>query len=131
IDVLRGDASLRRNMAEVVLEAGDRVVLRSGVADLLEMQQDKDLRTLDRLSSVQTETVEVLISPGARMIGRRLGDLRLRRRYCVYPLAVHRRNQNIGRQLDDVEIRVGDTLLLECAAQDISRLAADMDLVDV
>jgi len=131
IDVLRGDASLRRNMAAVVLEAGDRVVLRSGVADLLEMQQDKDLRALDKLSSVRTETVEVLISPGARMIGRRLGDLRLRRRYGVYPLAVHRRNQNIGRQLDDVEIRVGDTLLLEGAPEDIARLAADMDLVDV
>ena len=131
IDVLRGDASLRRNMAEVVLEAGDRVVLRSGMADLLEMQQDKSLRTLDKLSSVQTEMVEVLISPGARMIGRRLGDLRLRRRYGVYPIAAHRRNQNIGRQLDDLEIRVGDTLLLEGAREDIARLAADMDLVDV
>ncbi|MFC0341368.1 SLC13 family permease [Paracoccus niistensis] len=131
IDVLRGDASLRRNMSEVVLEAGDRIVLRSGMADLLEMQQDKALRALDKLSSVQTEMVEVLISPGARMIGRRLGDLRLRRRYGVYPIAAHRRNQNIGRQLDDLEVRVGDTLLLEGAREDIARLAADMDLVDV
>jgi di/tricarboxylate transporter len=44
---------------------------------------------------------------------------------------VHRRNQNIGRQLDDVVVRVGDTLLLEGAAQDIQRLAADVDLVDI
>ena len=51
--MLRGDASLRRNMAEVVLEAGDRVVLRSGMADLLEMQQDKSLRTLDKLSGTR------------------------------------------------------------------------------
>ena len=131
IDVLRGDASLRRNMAEVVLEPGDRVVLRSEMADLLEMQAHKDLQMVDKLSSVATETVEVLISPGARMIGRRLGDLRLRRRYGVYPIAAHRRNQNIGRQLDDLEIRVGDTLLLEGAREDIARLAADMDLVDV
>ena len=131
IDVLRGDASLRRDMANVVLETGDRVVLRSNMSDLLEMQQNKDLRALDKLSSVRTETVEVLISPGARMIGRRLGDLRLRRRYGVYPIAAHRRNQNIGRQLDDLEIRVGDTLLLEGAPEDIARLAADMDLVDV
>ena len=131
IDVLRGDASLRRDMASVVLEPGDRIVIRSGMADLLEMQQNKDLRALDKLSSVQTETVEVLISPGARMIGRRLGDLRLRRRYGVYAIAAHRRNQNIGRQLDDLEIRVGDTLILEGAPEDIARLAADMDLVDV
>ena len=131
IDVLRGDASLRRNMAEVVLQPGDRVVLRSEMADLLEMQANKNFQLVDKLSSVATDTVEVLISPGARMIGRRLGDLRLRRRYGVYVLAAHRRSQNIGRQLDDLEVRVGDTLLLEGAPEDIARLAADMDLVDV
>ncbi len=131
IDVLRGDASLRRDMDSVVLQPGDRIVLRSELADLLEIQENKDLRALDKLSSVQTQMVEVLISPGARMIGRRLGDLRLRRRYGVYPVAAHRRNQNIGRQLDDLEIRVGDTLLLEGAPEDIARLVSDMDLTGV
>ncbi len=131
IDVLRGDASLRRNMDAVVLEAGDRVVLRSEMAELLSFQNDKSLREADKLSSVETNTVEVLITPGCLMVGRSLGQLRLRRRYGVYPLAVHRRNQNIGRKLDDVIVRVGDTLLLEGAAEDIQRLATDMDLVDV
>ncbi len=131
IDVLRGDASLRRNLAAVQLQAGDRVVLRTEMAELLGLQQSKDVRMVDKLSSVQTETVEVLISPGCRMVGRSLGSMRLRRRYGVYPLAVHRRNQNIGRQLDDLVVVVGDTLLLEGAPEDIARLAADMDLVDI
>ncbi|MEO1678306.1 MAG: SLC13 family permease [Pseudomonadota bacterium] len=131
IDVLRGDASLRRDLKAVELLAGDRVVLRTEMAELLSLQENKDLRAVDKLSSVRTETVEVLITPGTRMVGRSLGALRLRRRYGVYPLAVHRRNQNIGRQLDDLVVRVGDTLLLEGAPADIQRLAADMELVDV
>ncbi|WP_224815817.1 SLC13 family permease [Hasllibacter sp. MH4015] len=131
IDVLRGDASLRRDMAGVVLEEGDRVVLRTEMSEVLSLQQSKDLKTVDKLSQVATATVEVLITPGCRMIGRSLGNLRLRRRYGVYPLAVHRRNQNIGTQLDDLVVRVGDTLLLEGDPADIQRLAADMDLVDV
>jgi di/tricarboxylate transporter len=131
IDVLRGDASLRRDMAGVVLAAGDRVVLRTDMGEVLGMQQNPNLRMVDKLSSVQTDTVEVLISPGCRMIGRSLGELRLRRRYGVYVLAAHRRNQNIGRKLDDLVVVVGDTLLLEGAPDDIARLAADMDLVDV
>ncbi|MEZ5796178.1 MAG: SLC13 family permease [Paracoccaceae bacterium] len=131
IDVLRGDASLRRDLAPVRLEAGDRVVLRTEMTELLGLQQRTDVHTVDKLSSVKTETVEVLIGPGCRMEGQRLGDLRLRRRYGVYVLAAHRRNQNIGRQLDDLVVRVGDTLLLEGAIEDIQRLAADMDLVDV
>jgi di/tricarboxylate transporter len=131
IDVLRGDASLRRAMSEVVLEVGDRVVLRTPMSEVLGLQQNKELKLVDKLSSVQTSTVEVLITPGCRMIGRSLGSMRLRRRYGVYPLAVHRRNQNIGRQLDDLVVQVGDTLLLEGAPADIQRLAADMEMVDV
>jgi di/tricarboxylate transporter len=131
IDVLRGDASLRRNLAPVLLEAGDRVVLRTEMTELLGLKARKDVVLVDKLSSVATETVEVLISPGCRMEGRSLGELRLRRRYGVYVLAAHRRNQNIGRQLDELVVRVGDTLLLEGAIQDIQRLAADMDLLDI
>jgi di/tricarboxylate transporter len=131
IDVLRGDASLRRDLAGVSLEAGDRVVLRTEMAELMGLQARKDVHLVDKLSSVKTETVEVLIGPGCRMEGQRLGDLRIRRRYGVYVLAVHRRNQNIGRQLEDLVVRVGDTLLLEGGVEDIQRLAADMDLVDI
>ncbi|PWK60964.1 SLC13 family permease [Roseicyclus mahoneyensis] len=131
IDVLRGDASLRRDMSGVLLQAGDRVILRTDMSEVLGLQASKDLKTVDKLSSVRTTTVEVLITPGARLVGRTLGDLRLRRRYGVYPLAVHRRNQNIGTQLDNLSIRVGDTLLLEGDPADIQRLAADMDLGDV
>ena len=112
IDVLRGDASLRRDLGSVTLQAGDRVVLRTEMTELMGLHARKDVHLVDKLSSVKTETVEVLIGPGCRMEGNRLGDLRLRRRYGVYVLAVHRRNQNIGRQLDDVIVRVGDTLLL-------------------
>lgn len=131
IDVLRGDASLRRDMSGVVLQAGDRIVLRTDMAEVLGLQANKELKTVDKLSSVSTVTVEVLITPGARMVGRTLGSLRLRRRYGVYPLAVHRRNQNIGSQLDELIVRVGDTLLLEGDPTDIQRFAADMDLGDV
>jgi di/tricarboxylate transporter len=138
IDLLRGDASLRRNFAGVVLQAGDRVVLRTPMTELLVLQADKNVTAVsddddevDKLSSVSTTTVEVLITPGCRMIGRSLGSMRLRRRYGVYPLAVHRRNQNIGRQLDDLVVEVGDTLLLEGTPEDIQRLASDMDMVDV
>ena len=131
VDVLRGDLSLRRDLGEVTLQAGDRVVLRTQVEELLGLQANKDVRMVDTLSSVETTTVEVLITPGANIVGRSLGALRLRRRYGVYPLAVHRQNQNIGRQLDDLVVRVGDTLLLEGAAEDIARLASDAGLVNV
>ncbi len=131
IDVVRGDQSLRRDLGAVRLQVGDRVVLRTQMTELLSLQANKELKRVDQVSAVETSTVEVLITPGCKMVGRSLGALRLRRRYGVYPLAVHRRNQNIGRQLDDLIVKVGDTLLLEGAMADIQRLASDMDMVDV
>ncbi|KMK67805.1 SLC13 family permease [Puniceibacterium sp. IMCC21224] len=131
VDVVRGDDSLRRNLAEVTLQVGDRVVLRTQMTELLSLQATKELKRVDQVSAVETSTVEVLITPGCKMVGRSLGALRLRRRFGVYPLAVHRRNQNIGRQLDELVVRVGDTLLLEGAPGDIQRLAEEMALVDV
>ena len=131
IDVIRGDASLRRNLDGVVLQQGDRVVLRTAMAELLSLQATPDLRRVDQLSAVETTTVEVLITPNCKMVGRTLGSMRLRRRFAVYTLAVHRRDTNIGRQIDDLIVRVGDTLLLEGAPEDIARLANDMNLGDV
>ena len=131
IDVLRADESLRRQFPDVTLAPGDRVVLRTDVRELLGLKDSGEVALVDRVSSRRTTTVEALISPGCRLVGRSLGSLRLRRRYGVYPLAIHRRNQNIGRQLDQVVVRVGDTLLLEGAPEDINRLATDVDLVNI
>ncbi len=131
VDVIRGDASLRRNLQEVSLKVGDRVVLRTQIAELLSLQRDKNLKRVDQVSAVETTTVEALITPECKMVGRSLGQLRLRRRFGVYPLAVHRRAQNIGKQLDDLVVQVGDTLLLEGGSEDIQRLAQEMELVDL
>ena len=107
------------------------MVLRTEMQELLGLKDSNKVTLVDRVGSKATTTVEALILPDCRFVGRSLGSLRLRRRYGVYPLAVHRRNQNIGRQLDEVVVRVGDTLLLEGAPDDIRRLAADVDLVDL
>ncbi len=149
IDVLRGDLSLRfGDMSLIELQPGDRVVLRTQMSEVLGLKENPDVeqvahkpqptsegvvveRDVERLSSVATDTVEVLISPDCKMVGRRLGDMRLRRRYGVYPLAVHRRNQNFGTNFENLVVRVGDTLLLEGAPEDIQRLAQDMNLADI
>lgn len=131
IDVLRADESLRRQFPDVTLAEGDRVVLRTEMRELLGLKDSNKVALVDRVGSKSTTTVEALIMPDCKLVGRSLGSLRLRRRYGVYTLAVHRRNQNIGRKLDEVVVRVGDTLLLEGAPEDIRRLASDVDLLDI
>jgi Na+/H+ antiporter NhaD and related arsenite permeases len=66
IDVVRGDLSLRRDLANVTLQLGDRVILRTEMTELLSLQANKELRRVDQISAVETTTVEVLITPIAR-----------------------------------------------------------------
>lgn len=135
VDVVRGDASLRRAMDEVVLAEGDIVVLRSPMKEILGFKQKADVQTptggLQPLSARSSILVEILLAPGAAFIGKTLRHLRLRRRYGVYPVALHRRSANLEDRFEYTPLQVGDTLLIEGAPEDLKRLSDDNDLVNV
>jgi di/tricarboxylate transporter len=132
IDVLRGDTSLRRVLADVELQAGDRVVMRTSVQDVIDLREDGlAVGGIAQVSSTDTETMEVLVGPGSSLVGRILGKLRLRRRYGVYPLAVHRRGRAIAPQLDAIRLAIGDTLLIEGPRESIRKLIEDAELIDL
>jgi len=86
---------------------------------------------LQPLSARTSVLVEILLAPGARFIGKTLRHLRLRRRYGVYPVALHRRSANLADRFEYTPLEVGDTLLIEGAPEDLKRLCDDNDLVDV
>ena len=130
VNILRNDNSLGNNLTDdISFKAGDRVVLRTQMDELISLKESNDLRMVDTLTSKQTITVETLVPPGCRIVGRTLGSLRLRRRFGVYALAIHRRNRNLSKQLDNVTVKVGDTILIEGAIEDIQKMAMEIDLV--
>ncbi len=135
IDVLRGNRSLRGRLGEVTLRAGDRVVLRITAQEVVDLRElgVSVAGTADALSATDAVTMEALVPPGSRVEGRLLGRLRLRRRYGVYPLALHRRGKarDLPQNLDAMRLQIGDTLLLEGPAEDIHRFVDDAQLVNL
>ena len=140
VDVIRGDLSLRRDFDHVVLQEGDILVLRTSASDLMTLKEagnhaltaasstDPHLVQLSTRNSIMVET---LLAPGAQIIGHTLFDLRLRRRYGVYPIALHRRGTNLEERYERVPLQVGDTLLIEGAPEDLQRLVEDQQLVNI
>ena len=134
VDVLRGDQSFRRDFKSVTLQASDRVVVRITAQEVVDLRETglSVAGTADALSATDAITMEALVPPGSRLVGRPLGRLRLRRRYGIYPLAVHRRGQATeAKQLDAVRLQIGDTLLLEGSTEDIHRFVDDAQLVNL
>ena len=128
VDLIRDEKSIDIEASDFLLEQGDRVVLRSEMGELMGLKENNDLMMVDTFSSKQTITMETLIPPGCTLVGKSLDQLNLRRRFGVYALAIHRRNRDLGKKLEKILLRVGDTLLIEGASKDIKRLAAEVDL---
>ncbi|HAY07327.1 MAG TPA: SLC13 family permease [Hyphomonas sp.] len=122
IDVFREGLSLRANLKEIVLQAGDRMVLRSPVSEMLTLKEAGNVAlgaqanapaSFEPVQTSETVIMEGVIGPQSRLIGRRLAGIGLARLYGVYVLAIHRRGENMARQIDELRFEVGDTVLIE------------------
>ncbi len=134
IDVVRDDYSRRTDLHELKLAPRDRIVLQSSVRDIIELKNDEGFALAGGLSTVTERSavvVEALVAPRSRLVGRRLRSLRLRRRYGLYVLAIHRHGEDLTGRIADTVIAGGDTLLVEGQPEEIRRFADDSGLVNL
>jgi di/tricarboxylate transporter len=143
VDVLelhRGDQSFTAPLADLQLQAGDRLLLRCQRQDLLRLQQEQtvtlapvgdseaDLAELSGVKSTQ-RLVEVLLPGGSSLAGSSVRELRFRQRYNATLLAVRRGRQVIRDLLGKVVLQAGDVLLLQAPLDAIRGLQDSSDLV--
>jgi di/tricarboxylate transporter len=134
IDVFREGLSLRADLRDLSIQAGDRIVLRTPVSEVLTLKEAgsiaigasaSDTRpAFEPIQTSETVIMEGVIGPQSRLIGRSLNGLGLARLYGVYVLAIHRRGENITNT-DDIRFDVGDTVLLEGPARGMRQLFDD------
>lgn len=138
IDVIRADMSLRRRLDELTLEAGDRLVIRSRMGDMLGLREagdvafgGREVHAIEPIAARETVIMEGVVGPQSRLVGRRVSTLNLRRLYGAYILALHRQGENITANFAEVRLQLGDTLLLEGSPQSMRRLFDYQELVNL
>ena len=149
IEIYRNGECYYNEVRQSTLEAGDRLVLRTtatemevifgrfGLSKTTENANNPDFEegkidaTISKVSSNQTSALEILISPGSTIVGKKIKDLDLGRKYNVYPFALHRPAVKSITKFTDVALKVGDTVLIEGSIQDMSRLARDFNIVEI
>ncbi|WP_216920833.1 SLC13 family permease [Synechococcus sp. CCAP 1479/9] len=144
VDVLelhRGQESFSAPLADLPLQAGDRLLLRCNRDNLLRLQQEhtvtlapigeqeEDLRELSGETTSPQRVVEVLLPNGSTLAGASVRDMRFRQRYNATLLAVRRGNQVLRELLGRVVLQAGDVLLLQAPVDAIRGLQANNDLV--
>ena len=122
IDVMREHRSRREELDTLTLEAGDRMVIRSPVSEMLALREAGNVavgagtgdHAFEPVQTTETRVMEGVVGPESRLVGRPIVGAGLVRLYGVYTIAIHRRGENItmdGRSR--IRFQVGDTVLVE------------------
>ncbi|MCD8497023.1 MAG: hypothetical protein LRZ85_02420 [Alphaproteobacteria bacterium] len=116
-------------LRDIPLQGGDRLVFKLEHDELVEMKQhigvefDPERAHFSEALPVRTVVMtEGYVPAGSDMIGRRIRDLRLRRRYNCFVMGLNRKDQNVAGDLGNVVIRESDTLILEGPEEELTRL---------
>jgi di/tricarboxylate transporter len=138
LDVVRGEVSMRRYLGDLELMPGDRVVIKTDTGEILGLKDDGavEFRDMDEsgfepVTADRTITMEASVGPNSHLRGRPIRDLKLRRKYGVYLMAVHRHEQNISRDIQDTRLQFADTLLLEGPPEGLRRMMEDGGIVNL
>lgn len=138
IDVIRDEGSFDPEHGEPTLAGGDRIVLRMSVAEFMGLRDTGNLiiekntrHALEPIASRDVRMMEGIVGPHSSFAGQPVVDLNLRRLYDTYILAIHRQNENLHGNFDQVRLQFGDTLLLEGPPDGLKRLFERGELINL
>ena len=134
-NLIREDKAVSRS-TRTRIRPGDLLLLHGNVSTLMTLEDKYGLELLKNvkvrdyhLSSYELRLVEVLIPPRSNLIGQTLQTSDFFRRYQSAILAIQRRSKVIRERLSDIQLESGDTLLLQCHKNDLSRLLSSANVI--
>lgn len=123
---------------DIPIKSGDRLVIKTDKEKLIEIKNNlglnfntEEIASAQITASRETIVAEGVVGVGSDFIDKNPADLRLRRRYNCYILAIHRDNQNIVGNFDKVSMKYGDVLLLEGPKEEIERLFSNENILNI
>jgi len=141
LDIFRVDEPCAGPLKEVVFKQGDRLRLSMELASVMDLKSRAGVELLPKkefgvevVGAQKAVIAECIIGPHSNLIGHSIRNVNFRRRYGVLVLAVHRRGTSLSEDFADVQLRYGDTLLVEGPESALRDLRENRDfllLVDV
>ncbi|WP_129114303.1 SLC13 family permease [Halegenticoccus tardaugens] len=119
------------------IRAGDVFTVRTDRATLVDLLDAEGLDIVPaRVTEEELEAggrgqnlVEVVVAPGSSLVDESLASASFRQRYDATVLALRRGGELIRRRMDNVPLRVGDTLLVQATTDSVERLDTNRDFI--
>jgi len=138
LQLVRGDERFIRPIGQKVIRPGDVLAIRTdrdtlgGISSVDDLSLVGTPETEDELEPTTQEEqalVEVVIQSGSSLVGETLASASFRNRYDANVLAFRSRGETLHERMDRVEMRVGDTLLVQAPRDSIDRLSTSQDFI--
>lgn len=104
--------------------------------DVQRFAEAQSLRLLPRLrhfeelfNPARAGIAEAVVPPTSRFVGKRLGDLKLRKSLGISVLAIHRGEEVIREEVRETVLRPGDLMVLHSRWRDLAQAAQGRDFV--
>jgi di/tricarboxylate transporter len=132
-----GDVSLEP-LGPKEVHAGDVFVVRTDRDTLVDLLDVEGLELVPEVTVDEAELesaeggqnlVEVVLAPGSSLVGETLRTAAFRQRYDTTVLALRRGGELVRKRLDNVTLRVGDTLLVQATGESIERLDRNRNFI--
>jgi len=121
------------------IEVGDLLVVRAAPAQVLALRQEEGLDLPDEDVPLRRQDpnegpqglclVEALIPPESSLIGQTVMEMRFAQRFNAVVLAIRRSREVLRSRLGQVELRMGDTLLLQTPQPSLRGLQVSRDFL--
>lgn len=120
LSIFRDGKQLIALHRDFVIEQNDHLILEGSIQNLITARDDLDLTIqpdhgfdLADLDTGQSRIFEATLAPRSTIVGRTMQEVRFRDRFGFSALAIWRQGDIIIDRLRDVELRFGDSLLLQ------------------
>ncbi len=135
LSIKRDGRFIRHDLPDEVAMAGDRIVIRTDMTELLTLRRtaqfEMGIAGLNGPSANSEALVEATIAPSHPSLGRRLADIPFLGRLRVRILGITRHRHSPGPDLPNVRMRAADRLLVTGSEDAIRRMYENPHLLGV
>lgn len=135
IKIIR-DGKATWRASKTTIREDDYLLLHGNADELIKMKDNYQLETRadtvindQKLRSDKIELIEAMVPPRSKLIGQTLRGADYIRRFGCVVLAIQRREKILRDRLADIDFDDGDTLLLQCDKDAVSRIMQSKDLI--
>ncbi|WP_296620471.1 SLC13 family permease [Marivirga sp.] len=118
VELKRGDKSIKDPKMSTSLQTGDVMLIKGEMDKVKRVVADQHVSIVKSITDKhfpeeETKVVEVIIMPGTNLVDKKLKNIDFLENYHSHVLAIRHRGKRKFNDMDNIRLKVGDTLLLQ------------------